>query len=134
MTDIWIYSRVGIMSDEEFFTNEDSYRFFQLIHMFQRTVMMNLGLMEYEGERFYDLNEAKEGIELLRMLQKKTNGNLDDKETSILSGVISEVQMAFVSAPEREAEYNKNKEAEDKIKQTFTNPKEGLSETIIEEE
>ena len=59
------------MSDEEFFNNEDSYRFFQLVHMFQRTVMMNLGLMEYEGERFYDLNEAKEGIELLRMLQKK---------------------------------------------------------------
>ena len=78
--------------------------------MFQRTVMMNLGLMEYEGERFYDLNEAKEGIELLRMLQKKTEGNLDDKETKILSGVISEIQMAFVSAPQREAEYIKNKE------------------------
>ena len=93
------------MSEEEFFTNEDSYRFFQLVHMFQRTVMMNLGLMEYEGERFYDLNEAKEGIELLRMLQKKTAGNLDEKETQILSGVISEVQMAFVSAPERESEY-----------------------------
>ena len=38
-----------ILSDEEFFNNEDSYRFFQLVHMFQRTVMMNLGLMEYEG-------------------------------------------------------------------------------------
>ncbi|MBJ23247.1 MAG: hypothetical protein CMB64_01120 [Euryarchaeota archaeon] len=122
------------MEDEEFFTNEDSYRFFQLVHMFQRTVMMNLGLMEYEGQRFYDLNEAKEGIELLRMLQKKTIGNLDEKETSILSGVISEVQMAFVSAPEREVEYNKNKEEEEKIKQAFTNPQEGPSETIIEEE
>ena len=122
------------MTDEEFFTNEDSYRFFQLVHMFQRTVMMNLGLMEYEGERFYDLNEAKEGIELLRMLQKKTSGNLDEKETQILSGVISEVQMAFVSAPEREEEYKKNKQEEDKIKQAFTNPKEGPAETILEEE
>lgn len=122
------------MSDEEFFTNEDSYRFFQLVHMFQRTVMMNLGLMEYEGESFYDLNEAKEGIELLRMLQKKTSGNLDEKETQILSGVISEVQMAFVSAPEREVEYNKIKEEEEKLKQTFTNPREGPAETVLEEE
>ena len=122
------------MAEEDFFTNEDSYRFFQLVHMFQRTVMMNLGLMEYEGQRFYDLNEAKEGIELLRMLEKKTSGNLDDKEKSILSGVISEVQMAFVSAPEREIEYNKNKKEEEKIKQAFTNPKEGPAETIIEEE
>tara|TARA_B100001123_G_C15242369_1_gene999575 strand:+ start:376 stop:684 length:309 start_codon:yes stop_codon:yes gene_type:complete len=102
--------------------------------MFQRTVMMNLGLMEYQGERIYDLNEAKEGIELLRMLQKKTNGNLDDKESKILSGVISEVQMAFVSAPEREAEYNKNKEEEAKVKQAFTNPTDGPAETILEEE
>ena len=122
------------MTDEEFFNNEDSYRFFQLVHMFQRTVMMNLGLMEYEDERFYDLNEAKEGIELLRMLEKKTAGNLDDKETKILSGVISEVQMAFVSAPEREAEYIKNKDEEEKIKQAFTNPKDGPAETILEEE
>ena len=81
-----------------------------------------------------DLNEAKEGIELLRMLQKKTAGNLDEKETQILSGVISEVQMAFVSAPEREEEYKKNKQEEDKIKQAFTNPKEGPAETILEEE
>ena len=122
------------MAEEDFFTNEDSYRFFQLVHMFQRTVMMNLGLMEYEGQRFYDLNEAKEGIELLRMLEKKTSGNLAVKEKSILSGVISEVQMAFVSAPEREIEYNKNKKEEEKIKQAFTNPKEGPAETIIEEE
>lgn len=123
-----------IISDEEFFNNEDSYRFFQLVHMFQRTVMMNLGLMEYQGERIYDLNEAKEGIELLRMLQKKTVGNLDDKESQILSGVISEVQMAFVSAPEREKEYNENKQEEEKVKQAFTNPKEGPAETILEEE
>ena len=123
-----------IISDEEFFNNEDSYRFFQLVHMFQRTVMMNLGLMEYQGERIYDLNEAKEGIELLRMLQKKTVGNLDDKESQILSGVISEVQMAFVSAPEREKEHNENKQEEEKVKQAFTNPKEGPAETILEEE
>ena len=102
--------------------------------MFQRTVMMNLGLMEYQGERIYDLNEAKEGIELLRMLQKKTVGNLDDKESQILSGIISEVQMAFVSAPEREIEHNKNKQEEEKVKQAFTNPKEGPAETILEEE
>jgi hypothetical protein len=122
------------VSDEEFFTNEDSYRFFQLVHMFQRTVMMNLGLMEYEGESFYDLKEAKEGIELLRMLQKKTSGNLDEKETQILSGVISEVQLAFVSAPDREAEYNKIKGEEEKIKQAFTNPRDGPAETVLEEE
>ena len=122
------------ISDEDFFDNEDSYRFFQLVHMFQRTVMTNLGLMEFQGEQIYDLNEAKEGIELLRMLQKKTVGNLDDKESQILSGIISEVQMAFVSAPEREIEHNKNKQEEEKIKQAFTNPKEGPAETILEEE
>ena len=42
--------------------------------------------------------------------------------------------MAFVSAPEREAEYIKNKDEEEKIKQAFTNPKDGPAETILEEE
>ena len=51
------------MQDEEFFDNEDSFKFFQLVHMFQRSVLFNLGLLPVEEEEIYDMAEAKEGIE-----------------------------------------------------------------------
>ena len=33
------------MVTEDLFDNEDSFRFFQLVHMFQRSVLFNLGML-----------------------------------------------------------------------------------------
>lgn len=122
------------MQDEEFFDNEDSFKFFQLVHMFQRSVLFNLGLLPVEDEEIYDMAEAKEGIELLRMLERKTSGNLNPKEHQILLGTISEVQMAFVSAPEREEAFEIRKKTESEIEAAFTDPRQGPVDKILEEE
>lgn len=122
------------MQDEEFFDDEDSFRFFQLVHMFQRSTLFNLGLLPMEGEEIYDMAEAKEGIELLRMLERKTSGNLDSKEQKILLGTISELQMAFVSAPEREMAFESRRKSESNIEEAFTNPRQGPVDKILEEE
>lgn len=122
------------MEEEDFFDNEDSFRFFQLVHMFQRSVLFNLGMLPLEEEEIYDQAEAKEGIELLKMLQRKTEGNLDEKEKKILLGIISELQMAFVTAPERQAAFESRKQEQAEVEQAFTNPRDGPVENILEEE
>ena len=120
------------MSDETEFTNEDSAQLFQLIHMFQRSAMIHMGMLpDPEGNTHYNLAEAKAGIDLLAMLQRKTTGNLDDAETRLLRGVISELQMLFVQAPERHQAAQEASKEEDETRQAFTNPREGPSEEVV---
>ncbi len=45
-----------------------------------------------------DLDYARHNIELLRLLQRKTRGNLDEEEAKLLTGLIHELQIAFVEA------------------------------------
>jgi len=44
-----------------------------------------------------DLNQAKFIIDTLGMLQEKTKGNLDSKETQLLENVLYELRMQYVS-------------------------------------
>ena len=122
------------MPEEGLFDDEDSFRFFQLVHMFQRSSLFNLGLLPLDGEEVYDMDEAKEAIELLRMLERKTAGNLAPKEQQILLGTISELQMAFVSAPERKAAYEAQEKTESEVEQAFIDPRRGPVDRILEEE
>lgn len=45
-----------------------------------------------------DLAMAKHSIDLLRLLEAKTKGNLDDDEKKLLETVLYETQMKFVEA------------------------------------
>lgn len=52
---------------------------------------------EVEGEKAEkNLPAAKQTIDILDMLQKKTAGNLDANETSLIEGVIYELKMRYV--------------------------------------
>ena len=65
----------------EVFSDEDTTRLFQLVHMFQRSALLHMGYIpDQNGNKYYDLAEAKEAIDLLTMLQNKTKGNLIDRE------------------------------------------------------
>ena len=47
----------------EIFSDDDSAKLFQLIHMFQRSALVNMGLMpDIEGKIIYNLPESKEAI------------------------------------------------------------------------
>lgn len=52
---------------------------------------------EYEGGKAEkNLPAAKQTIDILDMLNEKTKGNLDSKETSLIQGVLYELKMRYV--------------------------------------
>ena len=82
------------------FSDEDTTRLFQLVHMFQRSALLHMGFIpDQNGNKYYDLAEAKEAIDLLTMLRNKTKGNLTDREEHLFRSVISELQLQFTKAP-----------------------------------
>jgi len=122
----------------EIFSDEDTTRLFQLVHMFQRSALLHMGYIpDQNGNKYYDLSEAKEAIDLLSMLQNKTRGNLTDKETQLLRSVISELQLQFTRAPTMKRQADDDLAKSETIRETFANPRDGPVEdlsTNIEEE
>ena len=85
---------------QEFFDDENSAHLFQLIHMLQRSAMMHMGMIQdSEGRVHYNLGETKAAIDTQSMLKAKMTGNLTPKESTMLNGIISELQLQFVKAP-----------------------------------
>ena len=115
----------------EIFSDEDTTRLFQLVHMFQRSALLHMGYIpDQNGNKYYDLAEAKEAIDLLSMLQNKTKGNLNDKETQLLRSVISELQLQFTRAPTMKRQADDDLAESETIKQTFANPRDGPVEDL----
>ena len=115
----------------EMFADEDSARFFQVVQMLQRSTMLHMGYVpDHEGNFHYNLMEAKEGIEVLRMFQKKTHGNLTDREVQMLRAVISELQMQFTKVPQVHRQRQEETAQSDVIRETFTQPRDGPVEDL----
>ena len=115
----------------DMFADEDSARFFQVVQMLQRSTLLQLGyLPDQAGTFHYNLMEAREGIEVLRMFQKKTDGNLSEQEKQMLRAVISELQMQFTQAPQRHRERQEAEAQSEVIKETFTQPQDGPVEDL----
>ena len=87
-------------------------------------------LPDHEGQFHYNLMEAREGIEVLRMFQKKTDGNLTDQETQMLRAVISELQMQFTKAPQIQRQRQEEEAQSDVVRETFTQPRDGPVEDL----
>ena len=120
---------------QEFFDDDNSAHFFQLIHMVQRSAMMHMGMLQdSEGRVHYNLGETKAAIDTLSMLKAKTTGNLTPKESTMLNGIISELQLQFVKAPSRQRALEDQVAESEAVRETFTNPQEGPSEIIADEE
>lgn len=115
----------------DMFADEDSARFFQVVQMLQRSTMLHMGyLPDHEGQFHYNLMEAREGIEVLRMFQKKTAGNLTDQEVQMLRAVISELQMQFTKAPQVQRQRQEEQAQSDVVRETFTQPRDGPVEDL----
>jgi hypothetical protein len=73
-------------------------RFVYFVQMQMQNVLLCLGLIDHpsapKGEP--DLQAAKMFIDQLEMIREKTRGNLTAEEDKFLTGVLSELQMAFV--------------------------------------
>lgn len=64
--------------------------------------MQSLGGFEdpATGKRFVDLEVAKLYIDLMKVLQEKTKGNLEEEEQKLLDRTVHELQMAYVHISE----------------------------------
>ena len=119
----------------EFFDDEGSIHLFQLVHMLQRSAMMHMGLLQdSDGRVHYNLGETKAAINTLSMMKTKMDGNLTSKESTMLNGIISELQLQFVKAPARQRALEDQVAESEAVRETFTNPKDAPSEIITDEE
>tara|TARA_B110000495_G_scaffold186268_1_gene184673 strand:- start:539 stop:913 length:375 start_codon:yes stop_codon:yes gene_type:complete len=123
------------MMVDEFFDDENSAHLFQLIHMLQRSAMMHMGLLQdSEGRAHYNFGETKAAIDTLSMLKEKMKGNLTSKESTMLNGIVSELQLQFVKAPSRQRALEDQVAESEAVRETFTDPKNSPAEIITDEE
>ena len=87
-----------------------------------------------EGMIHFNLGEAKAAIDLLDTMEKRTKGNLEQVEETILRGITSELKMHFVRAPERQKEIEVEMKRQEELKETFTSPETAKSDTLIDDE
>ena len=61
-------------------------------------VHMALGLIAdpVDGKVHVEVGAAKQGIDMLVMLEEKTRGNLDERETKTLNLLLTQLRMIFV--------------------------------------
>ena len=64
------------------------------------------------------------------MLQKKTKGNLQPVETSLLNGIVSELQLQFMKAPALYRKMQEEKNQSEAMRDTFANPQQGPVEDL----
>jgi len=78
--------------------NEMESNFANFILSLAGSAQMNLGLIPnpYTQEIEKDLDQAKQTIDLLGMLQEKTRGNLNPQEAQLLEVVLSDLRLRFV--------------------------------------
>jgi len=72
--------------------------FAMLLSGFATQALMNLGAIQHpaSGERSVDLAAARYTIDLLGILEKKTQGNLDEEEEKYLGAMLYDLRMRFV--------------------------------------
>ena len=72
--------------------------FERVVLSFAQTAMMQLGLVAMDpGQPFEpDLLSARETIDMLAVLERKTRGNLNAREKRLITETLHELQLAFV--------------------------------------
>ena len=115
----------------EIFSDDDTTKLFQLVHMFQRSALLHMGYIpDQQGNKYFDMAEAKEAIDLLSMLQRKTKTNLTDREEQLFRSVISELQLQFTRAPTLKRQADDELAKSKSIRETFANPRDGPVEDL----
>ncbi|HEY3927622.1 MAG TPA: DUF1844 domain-containing protein [Candidatus Koribacter sp.] len=72
--------------------------FEKLVASLYTTAIMQLGLDPASGQMKYqpDIIAARQTVDMLSILQEKTKGNLDSKETRLLDSILYELRMAYI--------------------------------------
>jgi hypothetical protein len=78
--------------------NEEELSFLSLVYSLSQAAWSWLGKQAHpvNNQIQKDLKQAKAMIDMLRMLQIKTQGNLNPKEQQILEGILSDLELNYV--------------------------------------
>ncbi len=91
--------------------------FMQLVMMFQGMALQNLGkvMNPVTNQIERNLDQAKNMIDLLGMLDEKTKGNLNDNEQKLMEHILFELRMNYVDELKKDesAEEQTEEQAED---------------------
>ena len=89
-------------ADEDY--DEGPANFATLVSYLSTTAMFQLGLLPGPGgERIpADFANARRTIDLLEVLQQKTQGNLTEDEARMIQEVLYELRLSFVEASQRQ--------------------------------
>jgi hypothetical protein len=87
-------------------------------------------LPDNEGNLLYNLAEAKAGIDMLQVLQNKTKGNITEQEERMFRGIVSELQLQFLKAPNRRRVMEDTLAESETVRETFANPQSGPVEDL----
>jgi len=106
--------------------DKDQMLFTNLIIMFQTAAMQHLGKLKNpmtdKTER--DIEQAKISIDILDMIQRKTEGNLEEYEKKLLKSVLHELRLNYV--------YERDKKEED-VKEDNDEPKKDEADNDVGE-
>jgi len=78
---------------------DDPASFLSLIMSLASNAAASLGMMPHPatGETGVDLQTAKHWVDVLGMLDEKTQGNLDEQEAQMLENLLADLRMQYVS-------------------------------------
>ncbi len=77
--------------------------FSTLIVSLYSTALVQMGEMPdpATGSRTKNLDLARQTVDIIDILRKKTRGNLDAEESQLISSLLHELQISYVKAKER---------------------------------
>ena len=73
-------------------------RFLELVLIFQQAAWQGLGKVQNQesGKTEPNLPQASHAIDMLAMLQKKTDGNLSEQEGKLIANALTQLRLNFV--------------------------------------
>ena len=87
------------LTEEEIASAQDPASFLNFLMSIASNAASALGMMEHPvtHQRDVDIELGKHWIDVLGMLEKKTRGNLSSQEQKMLTGLLSDLRMQYVS-------------------------------------
>jgi len=96
-------------SEEDLADARDPASFMNFLMLLAQNAASTLGMVEHPvtHQRDVDIDAGKHWIDILGMLQKKTDGNLTPQEKRMLEGLLADLRMQYVSlvnSPQQQAQ------------------------------
>ncbi len=123
------------MADENSIDRDEAL-FLSIIYSFHAAAMQQMGKIAnpFTGKVERDLDAARGTIDVLAMFRKKTEGNLTERESRVITGLITELQLNYVDEGKREPVAGEKEPAPEAEAAAAVDPTAGAEATAEKEE